>query len=64
MSVWADQHVEKRQGELHRKPPDPEDVHEFQPSRRPDDDNCALCRRAFESAFHFQIADEALTDTD
>ena len=62
MSVWADQHVEKRQGELHRKPPDPEGIHEFQASRKPDDDLCALCRREFEDAHHPQIAEDDLVE--
>lgn len=58
MSVWAQQHIENRPGEAQRKPPDPEDTHEFLPSRKPDDDTCAVCGRDFEDWRHPQIFED------
>ena len=60
MSVWADQHVERRQGELHRKEPDPNQVHEFLPSRKLDDDTCVVCHREFEDQHHPPIGFDEL----
>lgn len=55
MTTWRAQSVQNRPGERHRKTPDPEQLHDFYPSRQPDDDTCTVCHRAWEASVHIPI---------